>query len=253
MKLLYDFFPIVLFFIAYKSYDLYVATAVIIVASTVQVGLSWLRHRKVEKMHLITLVIVVIFGGLTLILKDPLFIKWKPTVVNWLFGTAFLGSQFIGKKTLVERMMSTQVELPAPVWRGLNLAWVAFFITMGVVNLYVAYNYSEDTWVNFKLFGVLGLTFVFIILQAFFIARHMPDEAEAEAAEKAADEATAEAQDPPPEQHPPTQSQRSANDSEADPAAAQTEALAPPARPQSTSSGLPRDRAAAPANKNPHQ
>jgi len=188
MKFLYDFFPIVLFFIAYKTYDIYVATAVIIVASSLQVGYSWMRHRKVEKMHLITLVIVVVFGGLTLILKDPLFIKWKPTVVNWLFGVGFLGSQFIGAKTLVERMMSTQVDLPSPVWRRLNLTWVVFFLVMGAVNLYVAFNYSEDTWVNFKLFGVLGLTFVFIIIQAFYISRHMPDEEiAAEAAEKPAE------------------------------------------------------------------
>lgn len=185
MKFLYDFFPIVLFFIAYKTYDLYVATAVIIVASSLQVAFSWFRHRKVEKMHLITLVIVVVFGGLTLILKDPLFIKWKPTVVNWLFAVAFLGSQFIGAKTLVERMMSTQIELPALVWRHLNLAWVVFFVISGVANLYVAYNFSEDTWVNFKLFGVLGMTIAFIILQAFFISRHLPDEAEQEALEAA--------------------------------------------------------------------
>ena len=204
MKLLYDFFPIVLFFIAYKTWDLYVATAVIIVASALQVGFSWYRHRKVEKMHLITLVIVVVFGGLTLILKDPLFIKWKPTVVNWLFGTAFLGSQFIGKKTLVERMMSTQVELPSAVWRRLNITWVAFFITMGAVNLYVAYNYSEDTWVDFKLFGVLGLTFVFIIIQAFYISRHMPDEAEAEANADAAAKAAEPSEAPLSKREPPT-------------------------------------------------
>lgn len=179
MKFLYDFFPIVLFFVAYKVYDLYVATAVIIVASAAQVSFSWFRHRKVEKMHLITLVIVVVFGGLTLILKDPLFIKWKPTVVNWLFGVAFLGSQFIGAKTLVERMMSTQIDLPSPVWRRLNMTWVAFFLVSGVANLYVAYNFSEDTWVNFKLFGVLGMTIAFIIIQAFYISRHLPDEAEA--------------------------------------------------------------------------
>ena len=128
MKFLYDFFPIVLFFIAYKLYGMYVATAVIIVSSLLQVGYSWFRHRKVEKMHLITLVIVLVFGGLTLILQDPVFIKWKPTVVNWLFGLAFLGSQFIGAKTLVERMMSTQIELPSAVWRRLNLTWVAFFV-----------------------------------------------------------------------------------------------------------------------------
>jgi len=185
MKFLYDFFPIVLFFIAYKLYGMYVATAVIIVSSLLQVGYSWFRHRKVEKMHLITLVIVLVFGGLTLILQDPVFIKWKPTVVNWLFAVAFLGSQFIGAKTLVERMMSTQIELPSPVWRRLNLTWVAFFIVSGAANIYVAYNYSEDTWVNFKLFGVLGLTIAFIIIQAFYISRHLPDEALAEADEVA--------------------------------------------------------------------
>jgi len=181
MKFLYDFFPIVLFFIAYKVYGMYVATAVIIVSSLLQVGYSWYRHRKVEKMHLITLVIVLVFGGLTLILQDPVFIKWKPTVVNGLFAVAFLGSQFIGKKTLVERMMSTQIELPSAVWRRLNLTWVAFFVVSGAANIYVAYNFSEDTWVNFKLFGVLGLTFAFIIIQAFYISRHLPDEALAEA------------------------------------------------------------------------
>lgn len=185
MKFLYDFFPIILFFIAYKVADLYVATAVIIVASALQVGFSWLRHRKVEKMHLITLVIVVAFGGLTLLLRDPVFIKWKPTVVNGLFAVAFLGSQFIGAKTLVERMMSTQIDLPGGVWRRLNLAWVVFFVVSGVANLYVAYNFSEDTWVNFKLFGVLGMTIAFIILQAFYISRHLPDEAEQQALEAA--------------------------------------------------------------------
>lgn len=185
MKFLYDFFPIVLFFIAYKLYGMYVATAVIIVASLLQVGFSWFRHRKVEKMHLITLVIVLVFGGLTLILQDPVFIKWKPTVVNWLFATAFLGSQFIGAKTLVERMMSTQIDLPSPVWRRLNLTWVVFFVVSGAANIYVAYNFSEDTWVNFKLFGVLGLTIAFIIVQAFYISRHLPDEALIEAEESA--------------------------------------------------------------------
>jgi intracellular septation protein len=183
MKFLYDFFPIVLFFISYKVYGMYVATAVIIVSSLLQVGYSWYRHRKVEKMHLITLVIVLVFGGLTLILQDPVFIKWKPTVVNGLFAVAFLGSQFIGKKTLVERMMSTQIELPSAVWRRLNLTWVAFFVVSGAANIYVAYNFSEDTWVNFKLFGVLGLTFAFIIIQAFYISRHLPDEALAEVEE----------------------------------------------------------------------
>lgn len=175
MKFLSDLFPVILFFIAYKLYDFYVATAVIIVATLVQVGYHWVRHRRVEKMHLITLVLVLLFGGLTLYLQDPLFLKWKPTVVNWLFALVFLGSQFIGKRPLVERMMSKSVALPAPVWGRLNLAWTLFFIFMGAINLYVAFNFSEAAWVNFKLFGMMGMTFLFIILQAFYLARFISE------------------------------------------------------------------------------
>ena len=177
MKFLFDFFPILLFFIAYKAYDIYVATAVIIVASFIQVSWFWMQHRRVEKMHVITLVIVTIFGGATLAFDDPDFIKWKPTVVNWLFGVVFIGSQFIGKKPIVQRMMEANVELPATVWPKLNLAWAAFFIFSGCLNLYVAFSghYDMDAWVNFKMFGMIGLTFVFIIGQAFFIGRYIKE------------------------------------------------------------------------------
>jgi len=173
MKFLFDLFPIILFFVAYKMYDIYVATAVAIAAAFVQTGLFWIRHRKFEKMHLITLGILVLFGGLTLILRDPVFIKWKPTVVNWLFGATFLGSQFIGEKTLVERMMGHAINAPGAVWQRLNIAWVIFFIFMGVINIYVAYTFSEATWVNFKLFGMMGLTLVFVFAQAFYLSRYM--------------------------------------------------------------------------------
>jgi intracellular septation protein len=173
MKFLFDLFPIILFFAAYKMYDIYVATAVAIGAAMLQTGLYWLKHRKFEKMHVITLGILIVFGGLTLILRDPAFIKWKPTVVNWLFGAVFLGSSFIGKSTLVERMMGHAIQAPAPVWTRLNLAWVVFFLFMGIVNLYVAFNFSEDTWVNFKLFGMMGLTLIFVFAQAFYLSRYM--------------------------------------------------------------------------------
>jgi intracellular septation protein len=173
MKFLFDLFPILLFFLAYKLYDIYVATAVAIGAAFVQTGAYWLKHRKFEKMHLITLGILVLFGGLTLALRDPVFIKWKPTVVNWLFGISFLGSQFIGKQTLVERMMGHAIAAPSPVWARLNWAWTLFFVFMGLLNLYVAYNFSEDTWVNFKLFGMMGLTLVFVFAQAFYLSRYM--------------------------------------------------------------------------------
>lgn len=173
MKLLFDFFPILAFFIAYKMYDIYVATAVAIVGSIIQVGYSWLQHRKVEKMHLITMLMIVVLGGATLLLQDETFIKWKPSVVNWAFGLAFIGSHFIGKKVIVQRMMESSVELPAHIWPRLNIAWAIFFILIGFVNLYVAYNYDTDTWVNFKMFGMIGLTILFIIGQAFFIGKYI--------------------------------------------------------------------------------
>lgn len=178
MKLLFDFLPIVLFFVAYKLYDIYVATAVAIAASVIQVGWSWFRHGKVENMHWITLGVIVVFGGLTLLLQDETFIKWKPTLVNWLFAAAFLGSQYVGKQSLLKRMMATNISLPEPVWLRLNMSWVSFFAAMGAANLYVAFNYDTDTWVNFKLFGMLGLTVIFIIAQAFYLSRHIKSDQE---------------------------------------------------------------------------
>ena len=185
MKLLFDFFPVVLFFIAFKLHDdpqqgILVATGVIIVATIVQVAITWARQRRVEKMHLVTLSLVVIFGGATLLLKDEIFIKWKPTVVNWLFAAAFLLSQFVGRKNLVQRMMDESVKLPDYAWRRLNLSWVVFFLLMGMLNIYVVYHFDTDTWVNFKLFGLLGLTLVFVVAQGFYLVRHMPDEDDAE-------------------------------------------------------------------------
>ncbi|MDH5191769.1 MAG: septation protein A [Gammaproteobacteria bacterium] len=176
MKFLYDFFPILLFFIAYKTHDIYVATGVAIAASFVQVGYYWWKHRRFENMHLITLVLLTVFGGLTIFLHDEMFIKWKPTIVNWLFAMVFLGSHWIGEKTIVERMMSKNITLAIPLWTRLNMSWVLFFVAMGVINLYVVYYYDTDTWVNFKLFGMMGLTFAFVILQAIFLSKHIQQE-----------------------------------------------------------------------------
>ena len=173
MKLLLDFLPIVLFFVAYKLADIYVATGVLIVVTLAQVGWSWLRQHRVEKLPLITAGLVLVLGGATLVLHDPIFVKWKPTVVNWLFAVAFLASRFIGRKTLLERMMGGQLELPAPVWVKLTFAWAIFFLAMGVANLYVAFTFDENTWVNFKLFGMLGLTLVFVLAQAAYMSRHL--------------------------------------------------------------------------------
>ncbi len=173
MKFLFEFFPVLLFFIAFKLYDIYVATAVAMVASAVQVGWSWLRHRRVERMPLVTLALIVILGGATLVLQDESFIKWKPTIVNWLFAAVFLGSRFIGNKTLIEHMMGANLALPAAIWSKLNLAWVIFFVFLGILNLYVAFYFDTQTWVDFKLFGMLGLTLMFVIMQAFYLARHL--------------------------------------------------------------------------------
>jgi intracellular septation protein len=173
MKLLTDFLPILLFFIAYKMFDIYVATAVAIAATFLHVAVTWLKTRKVAAMQLVTLAILVIFGCLTLYLRNEQFIKWKPTVINWIFAAAFLGSQFCGEKTVVERLMSAQITLPNPIWRRLNLSWVAFFLIMGGANLYVMYNFDRDTWVNFKLFGMLGMTMVFLVIQSLMLSRHI--------------------------------------------------------------------------------
>jgi intracellular septation protein len=176
MKFLFDFFPILLFFIAYKMYDIYVATGVAIAAAAVQSVSYWLKHRRFEKMHLVTFALLAVFGGLTIALRDPTFIKWKPTVINWLFAAVFIGSHWIGERPLVERMMSHAIQVPATVWLRLSWMWILFFAAIGVLNLYVAYNFDEATWVNFKLFGILGITFAFVIAQAFYLSRYMQQE-----------------------------------------------------------------------------
>jgi intracellular septation protein len=175
MKLLVEFFPILLFFIAYKLFDIYVATGVAIVATMAQCVFSWMKTRTVATMQLVTLAIILIFGGLTLFLHDEQFIKWKPTVINWLFGGAFLLSQVVGRQTAIERLLGSNLTLPQPVWRRLNLAWTAFFFIMGGTNLYVMQAFDRDTWVNFKLFGMLGLTLLFIVLQSFYLSRYMTE------------------------------------------------------------------------------
>lgn len=220
MKLLLDFFPVLLFFVAYKLQGIYVATGVAIAASALQVGWIWLRQRRVETLPLATLGLLAVFGGLTIALQNPIFVMWKPTLVNWLFGAVFLGSHWIGGRTLIERMMSHAIEVPSRIWTRLNLAWVLFFLLAGLANLFVVYVASgfyearqaliaatgkneidlatctaqfsgdalalctdaqarEEVWVNFKLFGMMGLTVLFVIAQALYLARHVKDEPQA--------------------------------------------------------------------------
>ena len=178
MKLLFDFLPIILFFIVFKSYDdmkqgVLAATAVLIVVTVLQLAWSWWRHRKIERMPLIAAVLAVLLGGVTLVLQDEIYIKWKPTAVNWLFGVILIGSQYFGNKSLSERMMGEAIQLPKPVWQRFNMAWALFFVAMGGLNLFVAFSFATDTWVNFKLFGMLGLTLVFVVLQALYLARYV--------------------------------------------------------------------------------
>lgn len=175
MKPLLEFFPIILFFVAYKLYDIYVATAVVIVATVIQISAYWLMYRKVETMQWITLGLILVMGGATLYLQDENFIKWKLTIIEWLFGGAFLVSQFIGSKTFIERMMGANLELPAKIWKRLNLSWAVFFLTVGSLNLYVMHNFSTDDWVNFKTFGVPGMMLIFIVVQMIFLYKYVPE------------------------------------------------------------------------------
>ena len=175
MKFLFDIFPVILFFVAYKVADIYIATAVAIAATFAQIGWVWLRKRKVDTMLWVSLVIIVVFGGATLALHDETFIKWKPTVLYWLFGVALVVADRMFGKNLIRAMMGTQIELPDPIWAKLNLSWCLFFIVMGVLNLYVAYSFSTDTWVNFKLFGGTGLMLVFVLAQAVVLSRFVED------------------------------------------------------------------------------
>ena len=175
IKQLVEFFPILLFFITFKLYDIYVATAVVIVATILQVAYAWFKFRKVETMQWITLALVVIMGGLTLILHDEQFVKWKLSIIEWLFGGAFLGSQFIGRAPFIERMMSSQLTLPAVIWKRLNLCWAGFFIGVGCLNVYVMFNCNTNDWVTFKTFIVPGMMAVFIVVQMIFLYKHLPD------------------------------------------------------------------------------
>jgi intracellular septation protein len=220
MKLLFDFFPIILFFVSYYQASFLVentfigqlinpekpefitatiiATGIAIVASFVQVAIHWFNTRKFERMHIFSLVLITVLGGITIFLGNPAFIQWKPTVLNWLFAAVFLGSMHVGERPIIQRMMGEHIELPENVWRTLNLSWVTFFFISGAANLYVAFYYNieaaaddrMDTWVNFKLFGLMGLTIGFVILQALYLSRHISEDDLKKADQKKGDAAT---------------------------------------------------------------
>jgi len=206
MKLLFDFLPIILFFVAFKVADankeaaaafataqfgalvsgglvgaeeapVLLATIVVVVATLAQVAILALRGKKIDLMLWVSLALVVVMGGLTVWLHNETFIKWKPTLLYWVMGTAFALAPLLFGKNLLKLLLGEQLELPAPVWQRLNLAWVAFFAVMGTLNLWVAYNFATPVWVNFKLFGGLGLMIVFTVAQGLYLARYLPDEA----------------------------------------------------------------------------
>ncbi|KAF1047827.1 septation protein A [Xylophilus sp.] len=173
MKLLIDFFPIILFFVAFKVKGIYFATGIAIAATIVQiVYLRW-RHGKVEPMQWVSLGVIVLFGGATLLAHDEAFIKWKPTVLYWLMGAALLAGQLLFRKNLLKSLMGSQLELPEAAWRTVNWSWIAFFAVMGALNLWVAAHVDTDAWVNFKLFGGMGLMFLFVVVQALYLGRHI--------------------------------------------------------------------------------
>ena len=197
-KIFFDLFPIILFFLTFKlagsnpeqakawagalhyvvedpkQLPILLATGVAIVATMLQISWVWLRHRKVDTMLWVSLGLISVLGGATLLLQDATFIKWKPTALYWLFALVLAGSQVLFKKNLIRSMMQqAQLELPENIWLNLNYSWMAFFAIMGVLNIYVAYNYSLDSWVDFKLFGTTGIMFAFIIAQGFLISKYV--------------------------------------------------------------------------------
>lgn len=204
MKFLFDLFPVILFFGVFKwgegnaqaaqavgqqylsglvsggevtlaQAPILLATAIAIVATIVQIGWLLLRGKKVDTTLWLSLAIIVVFGGATIYFHNETFIKWKPTVLYWCFATALLFSQIVLKKNLIRTMMEKQMSLPDGIWRRVNLSWVVFFLTMGLLNLYVAFNFSTDSWVNFKLFGSMGLMLVFIVVQSLMLSKYIKE------------------------------------------------------------------------------
>ncbi|MDD2913691.1 MAG: septation protein A [Gallionella sp.] len=178
MKLLFDLFPVILFFVAFKVQGIYVATAVAIAATVAQIIWTKWRHGKVDTMLWVSFAIIGVFGGATLLLHDETFIKWKPTVLYWLFSVILLVSNLLFKKNLMRSLLQEKVALPLHVWHRLNLIWSLFFAALGFINLYVAFNYSTDEWVNFKLFGFTGLMVMFILAQSAWLAKYVDEKKE---------------------------------------------------------------------------
>jgi intracellular septation protein len=169
MKLFLDFFIVALFVLAYHFYGMYTAIAVAMIAYPIQLLISWLLYRTLDKTQLFTAVVVVLLGGATLAFHNDTFFKWKPTIIYWVFGLIALGSQFYGDKVVSERLLGKTLPLSTEWWKAVNITWVIFFLAMGILNLLVVFYCSTTTWVYFKLFGLLGLTMIFMIGQITYL------------------------------------------------------------------------------------
>ncbi|TKI08140.1 septation protein A [Martelella alba] len=176
MKQFLDFLPLVVFFIVYKLYDIYLASGALIAASALVLAFIWIKYHKVEKVTLLTFILVAIFGSLTMYYRDAEFIKWKVTVIYGLFAIALLFSQFVMKRPLIQRMLGKELILPEQVWNNLNIAWALFFIACGAANIYIAFWLPQNVWVNFKVFGLTGLTLIFTLLSGVYVYRHMTED-----------------------------------------------------------------------------
>jgi len=178
MKALFDIFPVILFFAVFKLYGIFAATATAIAATVVQIAWVKWRHGKVDTMLWVSFAIIAVFGGATLALHDVTFIKWKPTVLYWVFACTLLISDLVFKKNLMRAMLHEKIAMPVRVWHYVNLSWSLFFAVLGVVNLYVAFNYSTDIWVDFKLFGATGMMLVFVLAQAMALSKYVDEDKE---------------------------------------------------------------------------
>ena len=175
MKQILDFIPLIIFFALYKMYDIYTATGALIVATAVQLILTYVLYKKVEKMQLITFIMVTVFGGMTIFLHDDNFIKWKVTIVYAVFAAGLIIAQILGRP-IIKGMLGKEVTLPDDKWNKINYAWILFFTACSIANLYVAFEMPLDVWVNFKVFGLLGLTFLYTLFTGMYVYKHMPKE-----------------------------------------------------------------------------
>lgn len=175
MSMFYELLPVLLFFIAFKLYDIYIATIVGIIATFLQLLITRIWQKNWDRKQLITFIVFCVFGSMTLYFHNPIFVKWKVTIAYWIFAAIILGSQLITNKPIMQRLMEKVIEekIPARIWGNVNLMWGIFFTIMGCLNLYIAYNFSDSAWVNFKLYGLMGALFIFSVIQAFYLMKYI--------------------------------------------------------------------------------